>query len=308
MTTPTTPATAATPPDRTTGRGLALEPLWARRSPGDGDAAGERRGGDLPPALAARYGRSLAIPLRSDRPTIVANFVESLDGVVALNEPGTPTGGGEISGFFEPDRFVMGLLRAIADAVVVGAGTVRNAPTHEWTPRRVDRAHATDYESWRRQLGLAPQPTTVIVTATGDLDAGHPALAADDVPVIVLTTERGGRYLAGLQLPAHVRVETIAHAERVTPDAILAVLRREGAQLALCEGGPHLLGDLLSADLIDELFLTIAPQIIGRARDRQRFAFVEGYTYGAEAGRWARLVSVHRAGDHLFLRHRLGEP
>ena len=68
------------------------------------------------------------------------------------------------------------------------------------------------------------------------------------------------------------------------------------------------MGDLLSADLIDELFLTLAPQIIGRARDHQRFAFVEGYTYGSDGGRWTKLVSIHRAGDHLFLRHRLGEP
>jgi riboflavin biosynthesis pyrimidine reductase len=291
--------------DRSTGRGLALEPLYERRD--DAPAGDGTRGGNLPPALAARYGARLAIPLRTDRPTIVANFVESLDGVVALNDPGQPTGGGEISGFFEPDRFVMGLLRALADAVVVGAGTVRNAPTHEWTPRRVDRTHAADYEAWRRELGLAPQPTTVIVTATGDIDPGHPALAADDVPVIILTTEHGGRFLAELDLPAHVRVEIGPAGERVPPDAVLDLLRREGTTFALCEGGPHLMGDLLSADLVDELFLTLAPQVIGRARDHQRFAFVEGYTYGSDGGRWTRLVSIHRAGDHLFLRHRLGE-
>jgi riboflavin biosynthesis pyrimidine reductase len=290
--------------DRSTGRGLALEPLWAARGEEPTSGAGSR-GGDLPPALAARYGPRLTIPLRRDRPTIVANFVESLDGVVALNEPGQPTGGGEISGFFEPDRFVMGLLRALADAVVVGAGTVRNAPTHEWTPRRVDRAHAADYEAWRRDLGLRPQPTTVMVTASGDVEASHPALNAPDVPVIILTTEAGARSLRALDLPHHVRIETAPDAEHVSPDAILAVLRADGAGLVLCEGGPHLMGDLVAADLIDELFLTVAPQIIGRDRGHPRFAFVEGYTDPSATGRWSRLVSVHRAGDHLFLRHRL---
>ena len=294
---------SASPADRSTGRALPLEPLWERPD----EATDDVRGGDLPAALARRYGSRLAVPLRPDRPAIVANFVESLDGVVALNEPGQPTGGGEISGFFEPDRFVMGLLRTLADAIVVGAGTVRQAPTHEWTPRRVNRAHAADYEGWRAALDLAPQPTTVIVTGRADVDPTHPALLAADVPVIILTTERGARSLAILDLPDHVRVQTAGDDERVPPEAVLDLLRREGARLALCEGGPHLFGDLVSADLVDELFLTLAPQIVGRSRERERFAFVEGHTYGSGDGRWSRLVSVHRAGDHLFLRHRLGE-
>jgi riboflavin biosynthesis pyrimidine reductase len=288
-----------TPADRSTGRGTALESLWRRPF----EPAAEARGGDLPSALHARYGGPLAIPLRPDRPTIVANFVESLDGVVALGEG--VTGGGEISGFFEPDRFVMGLLRAVADAVVVGAGTVRNAPTHEWTPRRVDRAHAADYDAWRGHLGLAPQPTTVIVTASGAIDPAHPAITAPDVPAVILTTPAGARYLAGCDLAPHVRVVAGSAEDRVTPEDILSVLHAEDAALALCEGGPHLLGDLLAADAVDELFLTLAPQLIGRDRDHPgRLAFVEGFAFPPEQGRWLELVSVHRAGDHLFLRHR----
>lgn len=76
--------------------------------------------------------------LRNDRPTVIANFVSTVDGVVAFDVIGS-SGGGEISGFFAADRFVMGLLRAMADVVLVGAGTVRAAPTHEWTPRHVHR-------------------------------------------------------------------------------------------------------------------------------------------------------------------------
>ena len=206
-------------PDRSTGRGLALEPLWTRPEPTDPADPPRTRGGDLPPALAARYGPRLAIPLREDRPTIVAHFVESLDGVVALGDG--PGGGGELSGWFEPDRFVMGLLRSLSDAIVVGAGTVRHAPAHEWTPRRVNRAHAADYEAWRQALGLAPQPTTIVVTASGDIDPAHPALNAPDVPVVVLTTAPGARYLAGLSLPPHVRVGVRSDGGRVEPSAVV---------------------------------------------------------------------------------------
>lgn len=81
----------------------------------------------LPAELATFYG-SLRLEPPPDRPYLFANFVSSLDGVVALGEPGT--GGDEISGGSREDRAVMGLLRAAADMVIVGAGTLRAFPRH----------------------------------------------------------------------------------------------------------------------------------------------------------------------------------
>ena len=74
----------------------------------------------LPPALASLYGR-LAFPTHPSRPSVIGNFVTTLDGVVSLNVPGQ-SGGGSISGQNAHDRMVMGLLRAVADVVIVGAG------------------------------------------------------------------------------------------------------------------------------------------------------------------------------------------
>ena len=82
----------------------------------------------LPPELATLYGR-LTFPLIQGRPYVIANFVTTLDGIVSLGVPGQE-GGAEISGFNQHDRMVMGLLRAVADAVVVGAGTPRASPRH----------------------------------------------------------------------------------------------------------------------------------------------------------------------------------
>jgi riboflavin biosynthesis pyrimidine reductase len=76
--------------------------------------------------------------------------------------------------------------------------------------------------------------------------------------------------------------------------------------LVLCEGGPHLFGDLLAAGLVDELFLTVAPQVIGRSEAAPRLALVEGTTLAGGrggGGRWARLAAIRRAGDDLFLRY-----
>ena len=104
----------------------ALAPLQELFDPTTGDDL------PLPSALASLYGR-LPMTRQAARPHVVGNFVSSLDGVVSLGIPGK-AGGGEISGFNPHDRMVMGLLRAVADAVVIGAGTLRaSSQEHVWS-------------------------------------------------------------------------------------------------------------------------------------------------------------------------------
>jgi len=291
-----------------TGRseGLPLKSLY--EAPLAATDLGDGRGGVLPPALAKRYQGELRVPLQAERPTVIANFVTTLDGVVALG-PGEPgTGGGEISGFSEADRYQMALLRGLADVVIVGAGTVRVGRRHEWTARHVQPALAGAFAAWRSDLRLAPQPTTIVVTASGNLDATHTGLNSPDVPVIVATTAAGADRLSRLPLSANVRVEAVVEAvgegSTVPARALLEIVRGTGARLALCEGGPHLFGELLRARLVDELFLTVAPQAIGSDAAAHRLGLVEGTAFGEGLGRWAKLASVRRAGDDLFLRYR----
>src|SRR5689334_11440885 len=113
----------------------------------------ELRGLGMPPDLERRYGGVLTIPLRADRPTVIANFVTTIDGIVALGE-GDLAGGGLISGFHEPDRFVMGLLRALADMVVVGAGTLRGPTEHRRIAEHVHPASAAAFAAWAAEMGL----------------------------------------------------------------------------------------------------------------------------------------------------------
>lgn len=287
-----------------TGRstGLALEPLFEAPLPA-ADLSGSR-GGLLPPELASRHPGELIVPLRSERPTVIVNFVTSLDGVVALGKDAPGAGGGEISGFSDADRFQMALLRDLADAVIVGAGTVRVGRRHEWTARYVQPALSGAFAEWRSEMRLAPQPTTIVVTASGDLDPSHAGLNAADVPVIVATTSAGAARLAKLRLPANLRVEAVGDGDTVPADGLLELVRSTGARVALCEGGPHLFGQLLEARLVDELFLTLAPQVLGRDAAGRRLALIEGTAFGEGQGRWAALASVRRAGDDLFLRYR----
>jgi riboflavin biosynthesis pyrimidine reductase len=92
--------------------------------------------------------------------------------------------------------------------------------------------------------------------------------------------------------------------DRVTAAAIDAVLRDIGARVALCEGGPHLAGTLVAGGLVDELYLTLAPQLLGRGENAaRRLSMVAGTEFGLDDAPWARLVSVRRSLDHLFLRY-----
>ena len=283
--------------------GLALDPLWETPAPPTAPADG--RGGLLPPELAERFPGKLTIPLCPERPTIIANFVSTLDGVVAMGPTEPNAGGGEISGFSDADRFMMALLRALADVVVVGAGTVRVGKGHVWTAAHVQPAFAEAFAAWRSELWLSPQPTLIVVTASGNFDAAHAGLNAPGVPVIIATTRTGAKHLAGLPLGPNVRVAALGNEAHVPVGALVELIRGTGARLALCEGGPHLFGALVRARLVDELFLTVAPQIAGREDAVRRLALVEGVSFGERRGRWSNLASIRRAGDDVFLRYRL---
>lgn len=303
MTVTASPPSAEPRPGRLLDARWPVEPLWQwdRQRP-----PGEARGGVLPADLRARYAAPLSIPLRADRPTIVANFVSTLDGVVALDRIGA-SGGREISGGFEPDRFVMGLLRATADAVLVGAGTVRASRTHGWTPTHAHPASGPAFAAWRRQLGLtAASPATVIVTASGSLDARH--LPADPgTPVIVVTTASGARRLDRLPRADHVEIAAVGGGDSIPVGTLAGFLEARGYRLVLAEGGPSLFGQLLAAGMVGEVFLTLAPQLAGRSAATSRLSLVEDAAL-APAAPWGRLRSVMRSTDHLFLRYQLADP
>jgi riboflavin biosynthesis pyrimidine reductase len=256
---------------------------------------------------AAVYGR-LTFPRHDGRPWVYANFVETIDGVVALDSPAHP-GGGPISGSNRHDRLVMAVLRAAADAVVVGAGTLRSVPRHVWTPAYVFPDIANEFAALRARLGKPPQPLNALLTASGRLEGDFAVLRQRDAPVLVITTAKGAQALANRRFEADVTVATAGEGEEVTAAGVVAALAAHGAtDLVLLEGGPSVMGDFFGAGLVDELFLTLAPQIAGRARGSRRPGIVEGRLLAPEDPRWADLVSVKQAGAFLFLRYRFRHP
>jgi riboflavin biosynthesis pyrimidine reductase len=194
----------------------------------------------------------------------------------------------------------MGLLRAFADAIVVGAGTVRAEGGRAlWSPEFIYPAGAAAFDQLRRALKRSRTPQLVIITASGDLD---PAQAALQAGALVLTTAQSESELRA-RLPAASRVVAISDGDRLEPAELMSALHAEGHQVILTEGGPRLFGQLVEAGLVNELFLTLSPALAGRA-DGQSFGLIDGVYFGREL-RWSQLHSIRRSGDYLFMRYRL---
>lgn len=249
----------------------------------------------LPPALSALYGGDLGFP----EPCLYANFVASLDGVVALG-PEYPSSGSTISGREPADRFVMGLLRACADAVLIGAGTLRASPRHRWTPEHVYPAAAADFALLREQRRRAAEPELVVVTASGNLPAQHPALQAG---ALIATTTQGASRLTGHLLPA-CTILPLGDGPTLRIPQVLDTLRARGHTTILSEAGPRLVGQLVGADILNELFLTLSPVLAGRA-NTTRHGLIAGLELLPKQQESADLISARRRASYLFLRYRL---
>ena len=252
---------------------------------------------ELPPRLELLYGG----PLGFDEPCLVANFVQTLDGVVAI--PDLPSSNAVIADRSEADRFVMGLLRACADAVLLGSGTLRASPAGTW---RADRAYppgARAFRALREGRGLPEHPAVAIVTAGRSFDPRHPVLERG---AVVLTTTAAAPGVAAA-VPAAAEVVAVNDGDAVDAAAALGKLRERGHRVVLSEGGPTLFASLLASRLVDELFLTVAPLLAGR-RLGPRLSLVEGVELLPERRVSGSLRSVRRADGHLFLRYAVSGP
>ncbi|MEV4557414.1 pyrimidine reductase family protein [Kitasatospora sp. NPDC049285] len=210
-----------------------------------------------------------------------ANMVTSLDGAARLD--GLSEG---LSS--EADKRIFGVLRALCDVVLVGAETVR---AEGYRPGRARK----DFAERRAAAGQAPAPVIAVVTRSLRLDLDAPLFTEPLVPTVVVTVEDAP---AGRLAQAARRAEVIT-AGTGSVDLALAVaaLTERGWRRQLTEGGPHLLGQLAAAGLLDELCLSVAPLVT--AGDSPRI--VNGPQI-PDAQRM-RLVSLIEEKGFLFTRY-----
>jgi riboflavin biosynthesis pyrimidine reductase len=244
------------------------------------------------------------MPLPRKHPHVFSNFVTTLDGVVSFNTRGHASGG-DISGFSAQDRMVMGLLRAVADMVIIGAGTLCADRRHVWTAAAIFPELAGEYHRLSEALGQRGPPLNVVVSGSGRIDLRLPIFTSGKVRALIMTTNAGAKRLRAQRASDSVDIRAIrGSGTTIAASAILAEANRvRPGQRILVEGGPRLLGDFYAEHLVDEQFLTVAPQIAGRDVGDRRLSLVMGKTFGPGEAPWGTLVDVRRGGSHLFQRY-----
>ena len=257
----------------------------------------------LTPNLTRLYG-NFRISRAHSRQHVFSNFVSTLDGVVSLQVRGHD-GGGDISGFSIQDRMVMGLLRAIADVVIVGAGTLEADPKHAWTPDEICPDLSDDYRALRMALRKPAVPLNVVVSGSGRIDLRLPVFTSGRVQTLVVTTTAGAKHLAKQKTPPGLKINAVPrYRAMIPPRSILdAVGRLNAGKQILIEGGPRLLGEFYARRLVDEQFLTLAPQIAGRDCGDGRLSLVMGQVFPPGGAPWGTLIDLRRGVSHLFLRY-----
>lgn len=248
----------------------------------------------LPPELERIYGGGLQLA----EDCVYANFVATIDGVVAI--PAVPNSNTLIAGDNDADRFLMGLLRALADAVLIGAGVLRASPKGTWRAEKIYPPAADGYRELRASLGLPEAPEIAVLTGSGAIDPTHPVLSGRSA---VLTSDAGVGRLSGA-VPESASLVSLGSEEIFGGSTVVAALRDRGHRRILCEAGPHTFGSLLDAGEVDELFLTTSPFLAGTSGEGGRFRLVESADLVPLVE--CRPLGVRRHGRHLFTRHAIG--
>jgi riboflavin-specific deaminase-like protein len=214
-------------------------------------------------------------------------MVASLDGSVTLSGVSGGLGG-------PADKRALARLRDACDVILVGAGTVRD---EDYPPYPGGEAR----QKRRVEKGLAPRPPVAMVTSTGELPEGHPLVADPEAaPIVIVASADEPRVRAALAPTPAGRAITWIVAGDVVLDwsAALAALAERGLTRISCEGGPRVNGALLEAGLVDEIFVTIAPALVGG--DGVRLTRTDAPTRRRDL----TLVSALVHGDELLLRYR----
>ncbi|GGX26252.1 pyrimidine reductase family protein [Streptomyces noursei] len=263
--TPTTPAPEA---DRTAGPDTTTDREWTLDE------------------LATAYAYPAADdPVRAGRPGwLRANMVSSLDGAAHHEGRSQPLSG-------DADMRIFGVLRALSDAVVVGAETVRR---EGYRPARARAAFADR----RAAAGQGPAPAIAVVTAGLELDFALPLFTEPLVPTLVLTGAGAPEDRVRAARAAGVEVLFVGEGLGVDPARVAEVLAERGHTRLLTEGGPRLLGQFAAAGALDEMCLSLAPVVA--VGDAQRI--MDGPAVAVPA-RFA-LASVLEDSGFLFTRYR----
>lgn len=221
----------------------------------------------------------------TNRPYVAMNMVSSLDGKATVNNQLRKGALGS-----EQDRQVMNDIRSHFDAVCAGANTVRDFPYYLGVPKSM--------EATRQARGLKPQPYTVVFSHRGLLPLEAPLFTQAPMPPLVFTSALVSE-ATQQQLAKRAVVEVCGASSLDLGCALQRLCHQYGVKRLLLEGGPSLNYSFLRHRAVDELFLTVAPKLVGSAQD-------PGILHGShvlEGPHQLTLLAVNLHDHELFLRY-----
>jgi len=246
------------------------------------------------PATVAEIVEALGLWQRplpaSPLPRVLLNMISTVDGRATVGGRSGPISD-------RADRALFHGLRTAADAILVGAGTVRT--------ERYGRVIGDERRRrLRAERGLSDEPLACIVTGRLALDTDIPLLAEPQSRVVIVTASQASLPAAAAQVE-YVRAEREGHLDLAA--ALRELRSRFGVQLLLCEGGPHLSLALVAAGLLDELFISLSPRLAGgEAASGEALRILAGPEL--ERPLELSLLGALECESQLFLRYALSDP
>ena len=255
----------------------------------------------LPEAYRQIYPGDWHMPTIPGRPYVYTNFAQSRDGRISYNEPNASSGG-DVTDFNAHDRWLMGLLRVRADAVMSGDATVNLETEHLWTAEFMCPYDSAAFAELRAAEGFAPKPILVIVSLEGKVNFEGLCFRQPDAHVVLATTSRGAAHVHGIECDARIDVHALGESSVDLVRLNQMLYSDYGVRNLLCEGGARLFGSMLAAKQIDEELVTFCPNFIGRSNDKFRPSYTEGVAWMPGKAPYSQPFSLHRVGDFLYMR------
>jgi riboflavin biosynthesis pyrimidine reductase len=223
------------------------------------------------------------------RPRLILNMVSSVDGRATVEGRSGPLSD-------RADRQLFHGLRTAVDAVLVGARTARVERYGRLIPQQERRA-------LRRERGLSEEPLACLVSASLALGDDIPLLAEPAARLAILTPSASSLPTCAADVDY---VRTTSDGQLDLAAALVEVGDRFGVGSVLCEGGPHLAGELIHAGLVDELYVSLSPTLAGEAPTGERsLRILAGFELDPPAT--LELLGVLGSGSSLFLRYGVSE-
>ncbi|HEX7105862.1 MAG TPA: dihydrofolate reductase family protein [Acidothermaceae bacterium] len=224
----------------------------------------------------------------ADRPYVLLSCGMSIDGYL----DGAQVKRLPLSNEADLDR--VDAVRASCDAILVGAATVRND-----NPRLLVRSKARQRDRVAR--GLRPSPVKVTLTRGAKLDPSSEFFVAGDVEKMVYCARPS---FASAQAKLGSVATVVDGGEQLDVCSLSCDLHRRGVSRLMVEGGGNVHTQFLTANVVDELQLVVAPFFVGDSRARR---FVSDGLFPWNPGRRATLAEVRQIGDVVLLRYALSE-